>query len=62
MSFCKEYSSPVKGADDPNAGVVGDPSIAAREPKQMLGKLLLVNMGELELETSSMMTNRLETN
>ena len=28
----------------------------------MLGKLLLVNMGELELETSNMMTTRLEIN
>ena len=35
-------------------------SIAAREPRQMLGKLLLINLGELELETSSMMTNKLK--
>ena len=42
--------------------VITDSTIAAREPKQMLGKLLLVNMGELELETSSMMTTRLEIN
>ena len=35
-------------------------SNAAREPRQMLGKLLLINLGELELETSNMMTNKLK--
>ena len=61
MAFGQEYASSVKTADASNAGVVADSSIAAREPRQMLGKLLLVNMGELELDTSSLKTNRLET-
>ena len=46
----------------PNASDIADSSIAARKPRQMLSKLLPVKMGLLELETSSMMTNRLETN
>ena len=34
-----------KKFDASNAGVVADPSIAACKPRQMLSKLLPVNMG-----------------
>ena len=72
VAVCKRYSSFVKVVDTSNEGHVADSSIAARElrrmpiaarePSQMLGKLLLINLGELQLETPSMMTNELETN
>ena len=47
------------GADAPNAGDVADSCIAAREPKQMLDKLPLVNLTESELQVADMVTNRL---
>ena len=49
------------GADALNAGDDADSCIAAREPKQMLDKLPLVNLKEFKLEVADMVTNRLSS-
>ena len=49
----------VTEADATNAGGVADSCIAVSEPKQMLDKLPLVNLRELELEVAGMVSHRL---